>query len=1538
MKPFIFAAIRTAASQPRRRAARRTRPLRLEQLEGRAMLAAVIPPAGLVSWYRAEADAADSAYGNHAQLVGGATVAAGKVGQAFSFDGVDDEVRAPHNLNQNPGNQITIEAWINPDTLDHGRPIAQKRSAGNVGGFTLETTHSSIPGEPANGLQFVLWLGSTPTQSRIATPAEVLTTGAWQHVAATYDGTAMKIYVSGNEVASQAASGPIADTSEPVVIGRNVVIPSFAWDGLIDEVSLYNRALSQAEIQAIVAADSDGKDASAVVFRADFDRHETVVHQSDFEGDVSPQWSSAATDVTPLGSRRFLGQFGNDAVTLTLPAASIPAGATRLALSLDLLVIRTWDGNHNGGGSGPDRWTLTAGGATLLDTTFSNDHPNSGFAGQAYPGAFGSGQFAPRTGAAENDTLGFEFPGVGVMDSVYELDFTFDYTGGDVVITFAGALTTPGDDESWGLDNVAVTAISPVPPQFSGVTGLTGVQGYSAHGLSGNFLRNDSLPPARTTLTLIDLPPHDAIDLRFLLAAIDSWDGSQQGSQFFAPDIFNVTVDGNPIFSETLVNSQSAGNVQTYVPPPDVELARRQQLGFNPDNSDFRDSAYNLGLDPVFQNIPHTASTLTVEWFAGGAGYEGGINESWGIDNVEVVLRGSGNSPPSTLQLTNTSYEVFEGQAYAVLTVERTGGLFASARVDFKTADGTANQRLIRKGVQRVDDYTTTSGTLFFKPGITTREIRVPIIDDARIEADETFQVVLSNVSEGATLGPNTTANVVIHDNDPTIFFLVAASQRGEAAAGRGQIEVRLRPASNQTVRVPYAAVGGTATMGVDFSLRGTLTFRPGETRKFIQFTALNDTLYEGDETAILELSPPTGVFLGGQSRHTVTILDNDPEPPPQEPGSTTDTALPVDLQTLPRQSLRDLIIRTSGGIMDIDTFRVQLAAGEAIVLDVDGVAAGGSEFHIPGLADSTLVVLGSDGVTPDIKELARVGRSREPESGLFTNNPALLFRAPAAGDYFFQLQSDVNGLFGYRLHFHRLGVSENVPAPELLNVSGPMFAWYEASATPGIATVGITGPTGYGFTLTGPWQQTATSTGVGLLKQTLTLPAGSQFTMASPQGVELPLLANGLVQFATTSNRFGRDVGEVMGSAINFPVSLAIAPINDLLADVFGSQIAAVGLLPGNWRISLGGKVLAVNTDRGLRNVNSQIQPLLAGVPYLRQKSPIAVTAQLGPFSFSQPVVDKPIDCAFDPADPMLYVKVDALGEVRKPALAVSMHGLLEYEPQDAPAPEVDAGVTEFFGHIFGRAIIPFKIGPLPLEVDADVVISADANRDGLLLGDLRDAHELLDVVQGDFSEVREIMHDVQVGANGVLKAIIEVQEKEYRTELGRASVVLNGLEESIWVRGQQGANNPFAGTPLEQLNAGNTIIVVEGMIDWGGDFLFSTTTTYDVGPADLSFNITIRDEGISAHVTGRAEWGVSIDTDLGSVSGKAIAELSADIEIEVDDDGDLHFSGSVSASGKLRYKGRNLFSGSIEASVRSGGFRFKFPRGVGAIDLNLL
>ena len=202
---------------------------------------------------------------------------------------------------------------------------------------------------------------------------------------------------------------------------------------------------------------------------------------------------------------------------------------------------------------------------------------------------------------------------------------------------------------------------SGVPSEFSGTTTAEGVQGYAGLGtdlnvFGGDFLRNSDVSGAATTLTLTNLPPHDSISLSFLLAIIDSWDGDI--SCFGTNDGFNVSVDGTTIFSEAFENSTCG--VQTYIPSVGVELARRASLGFNTTAVYFGDSAYDMGLDPTFQNIPHTSSTLTIEWFTSGSGWQGGDDESWAIDNVQVILNNA--APGAIVQLDATTLAQLNGE------------------------------------------------------------------------------------------------------------------------------------------------------------------------------------------------------------------------------------------------------------------------------------------------------------------------------------------------------------------------------------------------------------------------------------------------------------------------------------------------------------------------------------------------------------------------------------------------------------------------------------------------------------------------------------------------------------------------------------------------------------------------------------------------------------------------------------------------------------------------------------------------------------
>jgi hypothetical protein len=164
------------------------------------------------------------------------------------------------------------------------------------------------------------------------------------------------------------------------------------------------------------------------------------VQFSDFEGAVGPEWSVSSVTTSPSGTRTFLGEFGNQIVTLTLN--SLPAHTTA-TVSFDLLILRDWDGD---GPNGPNFWKLYAGADQYLtNTTFSNTDSTQSFPDQ-YPGLNPAGFGA----SAINSLL---YPG---GDAVYPMTYTFQHADPTLVINFAAEGLLGVNNEAWGLDNVDV--------------------------------------------------------------------------------------------------------------------------------------------------------------------------------------------------------------------------------------------------------------------------------------------------------------------------------------------------------------------------------------------------------------------------------------------------------------------------------------------------------------------------------------------------------------------------------------------------------------------------------------------------------------------------------------------------------------------------------------------------------------------------------------------------------------------------------------------------------------------------------------------------------------------------------------------------------------------------------------------------------------------------------------------------------------------------------------------------------------------------
>lgn len=178
-----------------------------------------------------------------------------------------------------------------------------------------------------------------------------------------------------------------------------------------------------------------------------------------------------------------------------------------------------------------------------------------------------------------------------------------------------------------------------IPPTLSVGSGvLTPSQGYEPLGPPGprtfgpTFLRS---PTGNViTMTLTGLPPHTKLTIGFLFAAIDSLDGT---GTFPAGDYMRITLDGTQIFRESFFNADPVLQTQSYIAPPGGELARRIDLGFGGPGGFYTDSAYDMGVDPRFQNLPHTGATATIEFTLEGEGVQTLDDESWAIDDLSII-------------------------------------------------------------------------------------------------------------------------------------------------------------------------------------------------------------------------------------------------------------------------------------------------------------------------------------------------------------------------------------------------------------------------------------------------------------------------------------------------------------------------------------------------------------------------------------------------------------------------------------------------------------------------------------------------------------------------------------------------------------------------------------------------------------------------------------------------------------------------------------------------------------------------------------
>jgi len=227
-------------------------PLSFAGPSSQTVKAVAADPAGLVAHYPFERNAINiSGLGpaGNGILVGGPTYKAGVIGQAIDLDGSGDYVNCGNGSLFNLTKQLTIAAWIKVNNFD--RKHQTIISKGDNSWRLARAGDSDSIEFACNGTAATKWDGVGEVPWSI-TGSSSVNDGKWHHIAGVFDGSALYLYIDALLESAKAGANSIDISSYEVCIGENAQVLGRQWNGLIDDVRIYNYGLSQAEIVSIM--------------------------------------------------------------------------------------------------------------------------------------------------------------------------------------------------------------------------------------------------------------------------------------------------------------------------------------------------------------------------------------------------------------------------------------------------------------------------------------------------------------------------------------------------------------------------------------------------------------------------------------------------------------------------------------------------------------------------------------------------------------------------------------------------------------------------------------------------------------------------------------------------------------------------------------------------------------------------------------------------------------------------------------------------------------------------------------------------------------------------------------------------------------------------------------------------------------------------------------------------------------------------------------------------------------------------------------
>lgn len=216
-----------------------------------------LAPSGLVHWWRGENNAQDSAGSAEGALTPGASFVNGRVGRGFLFNGASGAVQFPDSASWNFAKRdFSIDLWVRFGAIAPRSPfISSDDGGGDRKKWVFWYDALGDGGPPGPALRFALNAPRVGNSNPISAPWSP-TVGVWYHVAITRASDTYSLFINGAKVATANDVATVPDASFPLEIGA---AEGFRHNGVIDEVDIFDRALSPSEIRAIFLSRSAGK-------------------------------------------------------------------------------------------------------------------------------------------------------------------------------------------------------------------------------------------------------------------------------------------------------------------------------------------------------------------------------------------------------------------------------------------------------------------------------------------------------------------------------------------------------------------------------------------------------------------------------------------------------------------------------------------------------------------------------------------------------------------------------------------------------------------------------------------------------------------------------------------------------------------------------------------------------------------------------------------------------------------------------------------------------------------------------------------------------------------------------------------------------------------------------------------------------------------------------------------------------------------------------------------------------------------------------